>query len=295
MSSSSLPKNAFKFLLIAGGLALVAVGCLQRSQDPAPVTITASETPPELPARVSNADFGTFSHDVPEHKQFSCNSCHTRSTGSLDIKFNGHQSCIGCHINQFTNPKATMCTICHVATPQTPPPVKAFPVRFNEDFNMKFDHAAHTRGDGLPREGCASCHAPRGPGKTIPVGINAHVSCFTCHTPESKIGSCNVCHVLAPYSRTPPSRYVFKAVFSHADHTSAQGLNCNDCHTVRAGAPQSRQVTSILAQEHRVAPANNCASCHNGTRAFDGNNPLQFVNCQRCHKGSGFDMLPGSP
>ncbi len=107
--------------------------------------------------------------------------------------------------------------------------------------------------------------------------------------PESKIGTCNVCHELAPYSRTPQSRYVFRAVFTHGDHNS---VGCGDCHSVRPGR-QGNQVTAIVAQQHNNAP-NSCATCHNGSRAFSGNDPMNFSSCARCHKGSGFDMLPGS-
>jgi hypothetical protein len=60
---------------------------------------------------------------------------------------------------------------------------------------------------------------------------------------------------------------------------------------VRANAPQGSQVTTIAAQEH-TAPGNNCASCHNGSRAFGGNDPTNMQTCARCHTGSGFNMLP---
>ena len=285
--------DLIKLLFTTAALAFFAASCL-KTQERTPVPVTASETPVPPPTRASDTDFGKFSHDVPEHKQFACDSCHRREKGR-DIEFAGHEACIGCHLNQFTSNQGQICTICHQETRSVPPPVQSFPIKFQEGFNMKFDHAAHDRGEGRPAEGCVACHAPNGAGKTIPVGIAAHADCFTCHTPESKIGACNVCHDLAPYSRTSQSRYVFRAVFRHSDHTNAQGVSCGDCHNVRAGAPQSRQVTNILAQEHKVAPGNNCAACHNGSRAFDGNNPLQFNNCQRCHRGAGFDMLPGSP
>jgi c(7)-type cytochrome triheme protein len=156
---------------------------------------------------------------------------------------------------------------------------------------MKFDHAAHARGEAEPRDGCNHCHDPRGPGKSIPAGIDAHANCFSCHTPDKDIGKCNTCHELAPYSRTPQSRYVFRAVFSHADHGPGQGVSCAECHSVRSGG-QGRQVTNLAAREH-TGPGNNCADCHNGSRAFGGNGPNDFANCRRCHTGSGFDSLPG--
>lgn len=288
-------KNLAKAIILLTTVMVFAASCLQQGQR-TPVTLTSSETPEPIPARVSDKTFQAFSHKIPEHKQFECASCHRREGKSLDMDFAGHDSCIGCHLNQFTNPdNQVMCNICHKDTTSVPPQMQTFPVRFIEGFNMKFDHGAHDSGKGRPAEGCVSCHQSSGPGRLIPAGFQAHSTCYTCHTAESKIGSCNVCHTLAPYSRTPQSRYVFKAIFRHDDHTGGQGVSCDNCHSVRPGAPQSRQVTNIVAAEHKVGPGNNCFTCHNGSRAFGGNGPNDFANCARCHKGSGFNMLPGSP
>lgn len=280
--------RTIKALLVAVSVALLVVGCMQQAAR-TPPTITSSETPDPPAARVSDSAFDKFSHEVAEHKQFECVSCHRRETKQRELEFAGHDSCVGCHLNQFISPERAMCAICHDKLEANPPTVRSFPVRFREGFNMKFDHTAHDNGEGRPAAGCAHCHAPAGAGKSIPAGIQAHNNCFSCHTPESKIGTCNVCHELAPYSRTPQSRYVFRAVFTHGDHA---GVGCGDCHSVRPG-PQGRQVTNIVAQEHNNAP-NSCATCHNGSRAFSGNDPMNFSSCARCHKGSGFDMLPGS-
>jgi hypothetical protein len=35
--------------------------------------------------------------------------------------------------------------------------------------------------------------------------------------------------------------------------------------------------------------------CHNGSRAFNGNDIINMSSCTRCHSGPGFDMMPGSP
>lgn len=281
--------NTLKLFFVFSAVAFFASSCLRQTSEKLPTTITASETPGLLTSRTSDATFEAFSHSVPEHKQFDCDSCHRREKG-VEIKYAAHEACIGCHLNQFTSREGAICAICHQETKSIPPPVQPFPVRFQEGFNMKFDHAAHARGAGLPREGCVACHEPNGPGKTIPVGIRAHANCYTCHTPESKIGACNVCHEIAPYRRTSPSRYVFGVAFSHSDHSGRQGMDCSDCHSVRAGAPQSRQVTNIVAKQHKVAAGNNCYSCHNGNRAFGGNGLNDFANCKRCHTQAGFNM-----
>lgn len=268
-----------------------AAGCFKQAERTS-VPLTASETPEAVAERVSTKEFQAFDHKISEHKKFECSSCHQREGRSLKMDYAGHDSCIGCHLNQFTSkePQA-MCSICHDDLKQNPPTMKTFPVKFIEGFNMKFDHAAHETGKGRPPEGCSSCHETAGPGKSIPAGFQAHNTCYSCHTPDSKIGSCSVCHDLAPYTRTPQSRYVFKAVFRHGDHN---GVGCNECHDVRPGAQQSRQVTNIAASEHSGA-GNNCATCHNGSRSFGGNGPNDFANCTKCHRGAGFDMLPGSP
>lgn len=277
--------------LIAAALALFAIACISK-QGGDGFVLTNSEKTDMVPVRASQSDFGKFNHSVPEHQKFDCKSCHVNS-GEKEIRFAGHESCVGCHLNQFTEQKGLMCAICHTDVKSSNPPVVAFPAKFSDEpFNMKFDHAAHTKGDALPKEGCDSCHQPMGPGKKIPVGIEAHQNCMTCHTPESKIGSCSVCHEMKPYERTPQSRYVFRAVFSHADHGPRQKVTCAECHTVKEDAPQSKQVSNILAKQHRVAKANTCYSCHDGVRAFGGNSPNEFQNCRRCHTGGGFDMLP---
>ncbi|CAN5467257.1 hypothetical protein BH10ACI2_BH10ACI2_03040 [soil metagenome] len=289
MSNGARSKQLIKSILVIGALTVFVASCIQQSAKSV-VPLTASETPEPIAERVSSKEFKAFDHKISEHKQFACTSCHQREGKSLKMDYAGHDSCIGCHLNQFTNKEQqAMCSICHDDLKSNPPTMKTFPVKFIEGFNMKFDHASHDNGKGRPPEGCSSCHETAGPGKTIPAGFQAHTTCYSCHTPESKIGSCSVCHDLAPYNRTPQSRYVFKAVFRHGDHN---GVGCGECHDVRAGAAQSRQVTNIVASEHNGA-GNNCATCHNGSRSFGGNGPNDFANCAKCHRGAGFNMLPG--
>lgn len=297
MASIETSKNILKAVVIFAVAVGFAASCLVQSAK-TPPKITASETPEPIAVKASTKTFEAFSHKIEQHKQFECASCHQRQGRSLDMDFAGHDSCIGCHLNQFTDRTLmdrdkVMCSICHDKLQANPPTMKAFPTRFIEGFDVKFDHGDHDNGAGRPAAGCASCHQSAGPGKTIPAGFQAHNNCYGCHTAESKIGSCAVCHQLGSYQRTPQSRYVFRAVFRHDDHSERQGVSCAECHSVRPGAGQGRQVTNIVASEHD-GPGNNCASCHNGSRAFGGNG-ADFSSCSRCHKGSGFDMLPGSP
>src|SRR5688572_31076374 len=142
-----------KSIVLLAATAAVAVSCMQQPR--APVAITASETPAALPVRATDNTFRAFSHSIPEHKKFECSSCHRREGASLELEYAGHDSCVGCHISQFTNQdEQAMCAICHQANP---PAMATFPARFIEGFNMKFDHADHVSGAGRPPEGCASC------------------------------------------------------------------------------------------------------------------------------------------
>ena len=276
--------NAIKAVLVVAAFGLFAASCFKQGER-TPVPLTSSDPPDPIPQRTSTRNFEDFSHKIPEHQQFACDTCHTRSGKSIMSKFGGHESCIGCHLNQFTDrDEQAMCAICHTDTKSSDPPVKAFPTKFVEGFNMRFDHASHDNGPGRPAEGCSACHDPAGPGKTIPIGIQAHANCYGCHTPESKLGSCSVCHQLGPYNRTTRSEYNFRGIFTHGDHN---GIGCGECHSVRAGRPNAQQVTNIAIRQHLTAPGNNCLQCHNGRRAFTGNNPLDVGSCSRCHGSSG--------
>ncbi|CAN5635169.1 hypothetical protein BH18ACI3_BH18ACI3_02210 [soil metagenome] len=289
MKSRGAFKNSLKTAVILAALISFAASCLQQAQKP-DLTITAVNTHSPASERSSDKNYGTFLHSVPEHHEVTCDSCHQRERGLPDLKFAGHDSCIGCHMNEFTNAKSGICATCHSDLQSASPAMNPFPAKFNEGFNMKFDHAAHTRGDARPAQGCASCHQSAGASQTIPVGVQAHANCFTCHTPESNIGSCTVCHEVAPYTRTPSVTAVIKAVFRHSDHSLRQGVSCAECHTVRASAPQSQQVSAPVAVQHFAASAVvSCRTCHNDRRAFG---EKDFSNCARCHSGSGFDMLP---
>ncbi|MGH9968950.1 MAG: cytochrome c3 family protein [Pyrinomonadaceae bacterium] len=192
-----------------------------------------------------------------------------------------------------------MCEICHANVQSSNPPLKGFPARFNENFNVNFDHSQHMAGSARPRNGCTACHGGsvlRGAGLIIPAGLNAHNGCYSCHTPNSKstaggdIASCGVCHDQKRYSRTPTNARAFRFAFSHAKHGPRERLACNDCHSLTSGAPQTRQVSSPFPAEHFPLGRMNCLTCHNGRRAFGGD--LAFKDCKRCHLGQTFRM-PG--
>lgn len=283
-----------RHLFFAGVLALILpilVLCFSEDQKNSIVNLTIFS--PHL-LNIAQ-DYGTFSHSVRAHAEINCNSCHQRTDNSIKPKFAGHSACINCHLTQFVTPQSPMCAICHSTVRISPAPMRSFPTRFNERFNMKFDHAAHNRGAGRPAEGCVACHKPLrgGVALSIPVNLNAHNQCYSCHTPNRvvggrDIGSCNMCHSQSGYRRTSTNAAAFQASFSHAEHGSRQRLNCNDCHSVKAGAPQSRQVSSPIVAEHFASSrAMSCLTCHNDKRAFGDRN---FDNCKLCHTKATFSM-----
>jgi c(7)-type cytochrome triheme protein len=242
----------------------------------------------------AETDYSKFSHRSESHSRLACASCHMRADNSAAPRLPGHKACTDCHFAEFVNPKAPLCNICHSSLSEGDPPLRAFPGRFNESFNAKFDHAQHNQGEGRPAAGCAACHTAtlrRGVAMTIPAGLGAHNTCYQCHTPGRTyagrdISSCAACHTVAAYRRTQTNAVAFGASFSHAEHGARQRLTCTDCHSVRAGLAQAQQVGSPRTAQH-FAPARttSCATCHNNKRAFG---EADYGDCRRCHTGATF-------
>ena len=229
-------------------------------------------------------DYSKFLHSNQNHSRLPCLLCHRRETNSPRPALpgsNGHLPCAGCHAQQFANSAGPICTICH--TDAQAGKVKPFP-RLSS-FNMKFDHARHTRMGGA---GCVTCHRPSSAGvaMTIPSGLNAHVTCYQCHSSAAKsegrdISSCGVCHQPGRNVRTRETAASFRLGFSHGKHDKSEGLTCNECHRVRAGVARSTQVSAPQPLNHHASPgAFSCMSCHNGKRTFGGDD---FSVCKRCH------------
>ncbi len=249
------------------------------------------------PLQNPSLDYSRFIHRSQRHASIACTSCHARSDNSATPRFPGHKACTDCHLSQFTTPAVPMCVICHTDVNSGNPPLKGFPTKFNESFNVRFDHAQHNTGAARPESGCLACHGrpiSRGVALSIPTSISAHNQCYTCHTPSSKssagreIASCGVCHDQRSYARTSTSARSYRFAFNHAKHGPRQRLQCVQCHTLTAGLPQSRQVSSPAPAEHFARGGMNCGSCHNGNRSFGGD--LAFGDCKRCHTGTTFRM-----
>ena len=233
-----------------------------------------------MPIAVQSQDYSQFKHDNPQHARLPCLLCHRRDNNAAQPTLPGkskHEPCTGCHAQQFGDSSSPICTVCH--TNVQAGAVKPFPGL--RSFNVKFDHASHSG------SGCATCHRQqrRGLALAIPAGLNGHTTCFACHTPDAKsndgrnLSSCSTCHELGrpvwPTSRSTAARLGF----SHRNHGRAQNLSCASCHRV-----SSSKVTSPVALNHHApARAVSCQTCHNGKRAFGGDD---FSACTKCHKGS---------
>lgn len=286
---ASLVRRRLSLAAIASACIVFALTLLLgASASNAKHTPTADASAGEPVPLEPQADYSRFTHTNPQHARLPCLLCHKRETNSpRPVRSVGHTPCSGCHTEQFADASSPICTVCH-ANPQSAA-VKPFPRL--RSFNMTFDHAKHSRGGARPASGCAACHTPEGRNGvalSIPAGLSAHTTCFRCHTPGSQSGgqdisSCNTCHRLGGYRRTPESAQAFRVGFSHAEH-ARKGLSCDDCHAVRAGVGAGRQVTSPQPLMHHASPrARSCMSCHNDKRAFGGDD---FSDCKKCHQGN---------
>jgi c(7)-type cytochrome triheme protein len=119
--------------------------------------------------------------------------------------------------------------------------------------------------------------------------VNAHVTCFSCHTPNAQANgrnssSCSIFHQLGRLVRTSEQASGFRVGFSHSSHDASEKLACVACHQVRGGLSKGRQVSAPSPlNHHALASSFSCASCHTGKRAFGG---YDFSVCKQCHKGS---------
>jgi len=246
----------------------------------------AHARPKMFAAAFVETDYSQFKHDNSQHARLPCLLCHRRENNSAQPTLPGkaaHAPCTGCHQQQFANAGSPICTICH--TDVQSGKVKEFPPL--RSFDVRFDHAKHNAAGAA----CATCHRRNrgGVGLSIPSRVNAHVTCYSCHTPNAQangrnISSCSTCHQLGRFVRTSEQARAYRVGFSHSNHDASEKLNCVACHKVRAGLAQGRQVSAPLPLNHHApAGASSCATCHNGRRAFGGDD---FSVCKRCHEGS---------
>ena len=255
-----------------------------RASGSGPNILAASSPNQEQMQFPEGLDYGKFQHSSRNHSRLPCLLCHRREDNSPRPKRPGgssHLPCAGCHAQQFSDSGSPICTICH--TDVKSGALKPFPRL--QSFSMKFDHSRHLNMGGV---NCSTCHRPAraGVALSIPSGFNAHVTCFRCHTSRAQSGgrdisSCGTCHQLGGYSRTPELAQAFRVSFNHSKH---QKVACTECHQVRTGMPQRRQVTAPEPlNHHATGRGQSCMTCHDGKRAFGGDD---FTACKRCHTGA---------
>lgn len=276
-----------RFLLFASFLPVVTLTGILFSravESSSPLTTTSTESPQGQMQFPEGLDYGKFQHSNANHSRLPCLLCHRRESNTPLPQLPGgsdHLPCAGCHAQQFSNTPGPICTICH--TDVKSGALKSFPRL--QSFRMKFDHSLHVK---MGSVSCATCHRPSrgGVALSIPAGFNAHTTCYGCHTPRAQSGgrdisSCGTCHQLGGYSRTPQSAVGFRVGFNHSKH---QKVTCNECHQIRPGMPQRRQVTAPTPLNHHASGRGlSCMTCHDGKRAFGGDD---FIACKRCHTGA---------
>ena len=265
-------------LVVIGAVIVVTLGYVLRSN----ATATNAEPQQQQSQPAEGLDYSKFLHSSRNHARLPCLLCHRRESNAPRPQLPGkagHVPCTGCHAQQFSNTDSPICTICH--TDVKSGAVKPFPRL--KSFRMKFDHSRHVSMQGVS---CATCHRSSrgGVALSIPAGFNAHTTCYRCHTPRAQsqgrdISSCSTCHQLGSYRRTPEFAQAFRVGFNHSKH---QKLTCNECHQVRAGAPQQQVTSPQPLNHHARASSQSCMTCHDGKRAFGGDD---FSACKRCHTG----------
>ncbi len=270
---------------------LLAIAYMAACSDSPPANPEVANIPDETtgarPAEVSfefpEGDYSKFDHSTEQHVRMPCLVCHTREDNSAKMNFPGHIPCASCHKEHFADNNHSICSICH--TEGNSGGLKEFPTLAS--FGSKFDHAKHKF-----QANCTDCHKPARAGTTfsVPTRANSHSTCFQCHSPNAEfegrdIASCSTCHEAGEPGRSFGGVRAIAASFSHAEHSTKQ--DCSSCHTIRAGAIRGQQVSAPTVAMHFAARGQSCATCHNGRRAFGGED---FTSCKRCHQGSSFDF-----
>ena len=279
------PSRVVALIVVVIAIGMTSVNVLtSRASESSPNSVTESSPAQEQMQFPEGLDYSKFMHASRNHSRLPCLLCHRRDSNSPIPKRPGgsnHLPCAGCHAQQFSNSESPICTICH--TDVKSGALKSFPRL--KSFRMKFDHSLHLK---MGSVSCATCHRPSraGVAMSIPAGFNAHTTCYRCHTPRAQTGgrdisSCGTCHQLGGYSRTPEFAQAFRVSFNHTKH---QKVTCSECHQVRAGLPQRRQVTAPEPlNHHATGRGQSCMTCHDGKRTFGGDD---FTVCKRCHTGT---------
>jgi c(7)-type cytochrome triheme protein len=259
--------------MLALVVALVAAAAIGRSQ----------------PAEPEPAARG-FDHLVHEGKvsvagsaSLACADCHL-IRGRID-RSPGHAACFGaCHGDRpgplrartpqpLDDDRRRLCTVCHAPAAVTAleqGTATALPARptVDADYGLAFPHRVH---DGLAT--CKDCHGdPDAPGPPP----RTHARCAGCHDAAAApaMNACEGCHRAAYGPATAPhltgGPYPVDAAFSHRSHRRHTD-RCEACHAA---------VTTVDDNALPAPTMDECAACHDGTRAF----ATVGATCTRCHQ-----------
>lgn len=237
----------------------------------------------------------------------ACESCHTRardSLSSLDNLIPGEAACRPCHaidrpgvydragMDQAPADKAAppaRCNACHTAVDDKtgvvervyiPPP------------NIKFNHAAHVRGQNMA---CTACHgdlAAQGVSLATRAQLPAMRVCTSCHDGKNAAGECVLCHLAAPGGRVQTEFSSGMLMPSGLVYGAAHDLTFRMNHRAEA-----QNNSEYCATCHRKSF---CLDCHNGVAKpldFHGNDYVSMhavdarrntPDCSACHRSQTF-------
>ena len=126
-------------------------------------------------------------------------------------------------------------------------------------------------------ETCLVCHAGREEHNNFRRGEHWRndIGCTECHS----------------FVRSPIQRIAYRRGFSHARHDSSESLRCVDYHRVLAGRSQRKQVTvPIPLSRHAPDRGLSCMTCHDGTKAFGGDDFSACAVVTKVQDG-GFEIM----
>jgi hypothetical protein len=209
-------------------------------------------------------------------KTEDCTSCHASSTKweKVEAGHDQHRPCQVCHAAEFRKVGQTICLNCHVRSE----PFRPNPLRLSSEVKSEWRspdylfvaHTKHIKADFA----CEECHQKEAllPPREPTLG---HAACVKCHLENAPkevepapLGRCAACHVYKsiPREKSGKREWSTRDRFRHdKDH---KVRSCAECHQPDH-APELVPPTMI-----------DCASCHDGKKAFK---TVSDRGCIRCH------------
>jgi hypothetical protein len=266
------------------------------SAQPAAAAGDQSSTPPK--------DFFIHAFHADKLGGLECSLCHTPvKEGSVELKRPGHDQCMACHADDFTNVKQIICAQCHTNfPPDGASDLQPFPrykrtraILFQFSHNMHVDQKARInpatgfRADctfchKFDKEGvfatfpghaqCAACHSNPGMKPKLDASLDAD-GCRGCHTPE-EIENPGFTENRRMIAKVAVSGKYVDIKFTHIAHFKEKEqfkINCTTCHYA---VPRSTSLADLSLPRML-----DCVECHDTSKII----PAQFrmSNCTTCH------------